>query len=51
MSPFQYLQTAGQFEGIGLSPVHRIVSRHGGWIAADAAPGRGASFRFTLAPR
>jgi PAS domain S-box-containing protein len=37
--------------GIGLATVQRIVHRHGGKIEAQASPGHGACFRFTLPER
>lgn len=48
---FQRLHRQAQFEGsgVGLSIVRSIVQRHGGEISAEAAPGHGACFRFTLA--
>lgn len=48
--PFERLHREGEYPGtgIGLTNAKQIVDKHDGKIEAEARPGEGATFRFTL---
>lgn len=53
LKPFRRLHGRGEFDGsgLGLAVCQKIAARHGGTIAVESAPGRGAAFTVTLPSR
>lgn len=49
-TPFERLHTSSEFEGsgMGLVLVKQVINRHNGRVWAEAVPGEGATFYFTL---
>jgi two-component system, NtrC family, sensor kinase len=48
--PFYTTKSAGRGTGLGLSVTRTIVTRMGGTISVESAPGNGATFRVSLPP-
>jgi len=46
--PFYTTKDADQGSGLGLSMVHLIARRHGGFVEAESEPGRGSTFTVYL---
>ena len=46
--PFYTTRQGRGGTGLGLSICHTIITEHGGTIAADSKPGKGATFTITL---